>query len=178
MSRPEKGFSLIEVAIVLVVIGFLIGAVMKGQTILYNARMHKVASDMKEYAHVFLLYYDRYGMYPGDENDASFPAGDTFNGNHNGLIDTANEQANAWQDLSHAMGVVRRTSPVRGGIYEFGSRAFGFGTRNYVSVSQLPNAMAQAMDLKLDDGLYDRGNIQCSASYDGSDTLVTLYWRM
>ncbi len=178
MSRPDNGFSLIEVAIVLVVIGFLIAAVTKGQAILYNARVHRVASDMKEYAHAFLLYYDRYGMYPGDENDPSFPAGDTFNGNHNGLIDTADEQANAWQDLSNALGVVRRTSPVRGGTYGFGSRGFGFGTRNHVSVTQLPNVMAQAIDLKFDDGLYDRGNIQCSASYDGSDTLVTLYWRM
>jgi len=178
MSRPEKGFTIVEVAIVLVVIGFLIGAVMKGQAILYNARMHKVASDLKEYAHAFLLYYDRYGMYPGDENDPSFPAGDSFNGNHNGLIDTANEQTNAWQDLFNAMGVVRRGSPVRGGSYDFGSRAFGFGTRNYISVSQLPNAMAQALDAKYDDGLHDRGNIQCSAAYDGSDTLVTLYWRI
>lgn len=175
--RAERGFSLIELAIVLVVIGFLIGAVLQGQKMLYNARMQRIVSDMRDYAQVFLLYYDRYGMCPGDENDTSFPTGDTANGDHDGLID-AGEAINVWEDLANAMGVVRKSSPVRGGMYEFGYRAFGGVNRNYISVTNIPNNLAQSIDARHDDGVSTTGNIQASAAYNGSETLITLYWRI
>jgi prepilin-type N-terminal cleavage/methylation domain-containing protein len=176
--RSQGGFTLIELSIVLVVIAFLMGAVMQGQKMLYNARMQRIVSDMDGYRQAFLLYYDRYGMYPGDENDPNFPAGDTLNGNHTGLIDPA-EVANVWDDLATAMGVVRKASPVRGGTYNFGSRSFfGTGSQNCISVTNLPNKVAQSIDARHDDGVYNTGNIQSSASYDGSETLITLYWRI
>ncbi len=174
--RRHKGFSLLELAIVLVVIGFLLGAIFQGQSMIYNARLQKIAQDMRQYAQALVLYYDRYGMYPGDENDPAFPPGDSFEGDHNGLVDTAQESSNAWQDMASALGVVQRGSPVRGGVYQFGTMDFGSGTRNYVSVSNLPNRMAEAIDARHDDGLWNAGNIRCSSSYDGSDILVTLYW--
>ena len=175
----QRGFSLLELAIVLVVIGFILGAVLQGQNILYNAKIQRIASDIRDYSQNFLLYYDRYGMYPGDENDSSFPPGDAFDGNHNGLVDTQEEAANVWQDLSSALGVVRKSSPVRGGQYQFGAMDFGGGMmRNYISVTNLPNRMAEAIDARHDDGVWNTGNIRASAPYDGSDSLVTLYWRI
>lgn len=176
--RRQAGFSLLELAIVLVVIGLLMGAILQGQNVLYNAKIQRIASEMRDYAHAFLLYYDRYGMYPGDEDDPSFPPGDTWEGNHNGLVDTAQEAANVWQDLASALGVVRKSSPVRGGQYRFGARDFGSGARNYISVTNLPNRMAEAIDARHDDGVWNTGNIQSDASYDGSDDLVNLYWRI
>lgn len=176
--KGRQGFSLIEMAIVLVVVGFLLGAILQGQSVLYNARIQRIASDMRQYAQGFLLYYDRYGMYPGDENDAAFPSGDSLEGNHNGLVDTAQEAANVWQDMATALGVVRKTSPLRGGIYQFGVMDFGVGNRNCISVTNLPNRMAEAIDARHDDGVWNTGNIRSSSAYDGSDTLVTLYWRI
>jgi prepilin-type N-terminal cleavage/methylation domain-containing protein len=178
MIRSERGVTLIEMAIVLVVIGFIIGAVIQGQKILYNARLQRIVSDMSDYSHAFLIYFERYGMYPGDENDTNFPSGDTYNGNHNGLVEAGSEADNCWEDLSNALGVVRKQSPVRGGQYSFGSMAFGSITRNFISVGNIPNMMAQAIDARHDDGVYNTGNIQASAPYDGTDTLITLYWRI
>jgi prepilin-type N-terminal cleavage/methylation domain-containing protein len=174
----QRGFSLLELAIVLVVIGFILGAVLQGQNIVYNAKIQRIVSDMRDYSQSFLLYYDRYGMYPGDEDDPSFPPGDTFNGNHNGLVDTEEEASNVWQDLSSALGVVKKSSPVRGGEYQFGAMDFGGGKRNYISVTNLPNRMAEAIDARHDDGVRNTGNIQARSPYDGSDNLVTLYWRI
>ncbi|RLB06767.1 MAG: hypothetical protein DRG50_04750 [Deltaproteobacteria bacterium] len=173
-----RGFTLVELAIVLVVIAFIMAAVLQGQKVYYNAKMNRIVEDMKGYRQYFLIYYQRWGMYPGDENDPNFPSGDTYEGNHNGLIDTSSETTNVWEDLSHALDVVRKGSPVRGGQYNFSSRDFGFGTRNYISVSNIFNKMAQAIDARHDDGAYDTGNVQSSAPYDGSDTLITLYWRL
>ncbi len=176
--RKSSGFTLIEMAIVLVVVAFLLGAVMQGQKMLYNARIQRIVSDLEDYRQAFLLYYDRHGMYPGDENDLNFPGGDTLNGDHDGLIDDPAEQTNVWDDLANSLGVVRKVSPVRGGTYSFGSRSFfSTASQNFISVTNLPNQMAQSIDSRHDDGVYNTGNIQSSAAYDGSETLITLYWR-
>lgn len=175
----ERGFSLLELAIVLVIAGLLIGVAFQGPKMLYNARMQRIVSDMRDYAQAFTLYYDRYGMYPGDENDAAFPTGDTLNGNHNGLIDTAAEATNVWQDLANALGVVRKASPIRGGAYVFGNRSFfGAANQNDIEVGNIPNRMAQAIDSRHDDGVATTGNIRASAVYNGTDTLISLYWRI
>jgi prepilin-type N-terminal cleavage/methylation domain-containing protein len=175
--RDTRGFSLIEMAVVLVVVGLLMGAIIQGQKIWYNARMQRIVSDMQNYTQAFLLYCDRYGMYPGDENDTGFPTGDTANGDHDGLID-AGEATNVWEDMANAMGVVRKSSPIRGGTYVFGYRAFGGVNRNYISVTNIPNNLAQSIDSRHDDGVSNTGNIQAGAAYDGSETLITLYWRI
>ncbi|MFH0811498.1 MAG: prepilin-type N-terminal cleavage/methylation domain-containing protein [Pseudomonadota bacterium] len=175
--KKSSGFTLIEMAIVLVVVAFLLGAVVQGQKMFYNARIQRIVSDLKDYSQGFILYYDRYGMYPGDENDTGFPSGDTLNGDHDGVIDSS-EPANVWEDLANALGVVQKTSPIRGGTYTFGSRSFfGTASQNFISVNNLPNQMAQSIDSRHDDGVYDTGNIQSSVAYDGSETLITLYWR-
>ena len=172
----KEGFSLLELAIVLVIIGVIMGAIMQGQKIYYNAKINRVISDLKNYKQFFLTYYDSYLMYPGDENDPNFPSGDTFNGNHNGLIDT-NEAENVWEDLYHAMDVVRRNSPFGGKLYIFGNRDFGYGRRNFISV-EVPNKVAQVIDNKIDDGSYNTGNVLSSASYDGSETYITLWLKI
>ena len=176
--KGQAGFSLLELTIVLVIIGFIVGAVMEGQQMLYNARMQKIVSDLESYGEAVVLYYDRYGMYPGDEDDGGFPSGDTLDGNHNGLIDAA-EATNAWEDLADGMGLVRRNSPVRGGTYTFGFRTFfGTGNQNYIAVGNILNQMAESIDSRHDDGVYNTGNIHSSAAYDGSETLITLYRRL
>ncbi|MBN2468961.1 MAG: prepilin-type N-terminal cleavage/methylation domain-containing protein [Deltaproteobacteria bacterium] len=177
--RKNRAFTLVEMAIVLVVIGFLMGAVIQGQKMFYNARMQRIVSDLQDFAKVFLIYYEQQGMYPGDENDTAFPPGDTANGDHDGLVDPG-EADNVWQDLSHAMGVVRKASPVRGGVYEFGNQVFyGASSQNYVRVTNIPNRMAQSIDAKHDDGTYDAGNIRTDDAYTGSDDdLTVLYWRI
>ena len=178
--RKQRGFTLIEMAIVLVVVGFLIGAVMQGQKMYYNARIQRIASDMQDYSKAFVIYYEQQGMYPGDEDDPSFPTGDGNNGNHNGLVDGTEATGGwAWDDLILALGVVRKSSPVRGGVYGFASRSFfGAGSQNHISVTNIFNRMAQSIDARHDDGTYNSGNIRASAAYDGSDTLITLDWRI
>lgn len=99
-------------------------------------------------------------------------------GNHNGLIEAA-EAADVWNDLAGSIGFVRPSSPIRGGVYTFATRTF-FGSRaqNCISVNNVPNRDAQSIDARHDDGVSTTGNIHSTAAYDGSDTLVTLYWRI
>ncbi len=66
--RGEKGFTLVELAIVLVIIGIILGAVLKGQELMNNAKAKRIQNDMQGFEAMIWTYYDRKGRYPGDCN--------------------------------------------------------------------------------------------------------------
>lgn len=57
----QKGFSLIEIAIVLVIIGLLISGIMKGSELITNARINTAANDVNNYSMALVSYEQRYG---------------------------------------------------------------------------------------------------------------------
>lgn len=64
--RNSKGFSLIEMAVVLVIIGIIIGAILKGQDLMTNARAKQVISATNTWRVLTLAFLDRNGRLPGD----------------------------------------------------------------------------------------------------------------
>lgn len=64
--RNQKGFTLIELAIVLVVIGLILGAVLKGQDLINNAKAKRAITDAQGLSAMAHLFLDRYGRLPGD----------------------------------------------------------------------------------------------------------------
>ena len=62
----RKGFSLVEMAIVLVIIGVIIGAIVKGQDLIVNARAKQVTTAVSSWRNLALAYLDRNGRLPGD----------------------------------------------------------------------------------------------------------------
>ncbi len=85
--RNRKGFTLVELAIVLVIIGIILGAVLKGQEIINNAKMKRAYNQYREIMAAIYTYYDRYGKFPGDDNTAADRWAGTRNGNGNGIIE-------------------------------------------------------------------------------------------
>lgn len=65
-ARNQKGFTLIELSIVLVIIGIILGAVLKGQDLINNARAKKVVQWEKQWETAIWTYMDRMGRFPGD----------------------------------------------------------------------------------------------------------------
>jgi prepilin-type N-terminal cleavage/methylation domain-containing protein len=63
----QKGFTLVEIAIVLVIIGLLLGGVLKGQEMIENSRVKSIVGDMKAVQTAFNAYQDRFKAIPGDE---------------------------------------------------------------------------------------------------------------
>ena len=110
-STPDRqhGFTLVEIAIVLVMIGLLLGGILKGQDLVNSARVRNLA-DMN--AGVQAAYYgfiDRYRQAPGDMPAAAAAAaiGDaaiTVGGNANGQVDAGDwDEASAlWVHLTRA----------------------------------------------------------------------------
>lgn len=66
VRSSERGFTLIELAIVLVIIGIILGAVLKGQDLIINARAKKFINETKAWEISLYNYYDRKGRFPGD----------------------------------------------------------------------------------------------------------------
>jgi len=67
MKKQQSGFTLIEIAIVMVIIGLLLGGVLKGQEVITNARIKNVNNDFSGISAAVFSYQDRYAALPGDD---------------------------------------------------------------------------------------------------------------
>ncbi len=92
MKKLQTGFTLIELAIVLVIIGLLLGGVLKGQELINSAKVKNLASDFKNIQVYIYGYQDKYKALPGDDHSvASHVTGATVatEGAQNGVIEGA-----------------------------------------------------------------------------------------
>lgn len=69
--NKQAGFTLIELAIVLVIIGLLLGGVLKGQELINSARVKNMATDFKNTQIFVYGYQDRFRALPGDDRIAA-----------------------------------------------------------------------------------------------------------
>lgn len=114
MRKQQQGFTLIEIAIVLVIIGLLLGGVLKGQELISNARVRNIIAQQDGVKAAYFGFQDRYRGIPGDYSDslaqqnipgmvnAACATAKVCGGNQNGLIDTSTESIVAWLHLSKA----------------------------------------------------------------------------
>lgn len=117
----QRGFSLVELSIVLVILGLLTGGILAGQSLIRAAELRSVTRDFARYQAAIYGFRDKYMGLPGDLSNAeSFwgtlapgnrttcnntPATGlpTCNGNGDGYIDHAYyEKFRAWQHLANA----------------------------------------------------------------------------
>ena len=76
MKNQQGGFTLVEIAIVLVIIGLLMGGVLKGQELINSAKVKNLANDFRSMSSFVYAYQDRFRALPGDDaNVANHVAG-------------------------------------------------------------------------------------------------------
>jgi prepilin-type N-terminal cleavage/methylation domain-containing protein len=118
-SSPRGGFTLLEVSMVLVVIGLIVGGVLVGKDMIRQAQLRSVMTSVEKYKTAVRTFQGKYGSLPGDLPNAATlfnictdwaPACDiTINGNDNGMIDWA-EKLEFWHHLSLA-GLIPNSIP-------------------------------------------------------------------
>jgi len=96
-TTKNAGFTLIELTVALLIIGFLLGAVLKAQELINNARVKSLAKDFRNIPVYIYAYQARFGAIPGDDQqadvhvkgvNATTPAGTLGNGQINGAWNT------------------------------------------------------------------------------------------
>jgi prepilin-type N-terminal cleavage/methylation domain-containing protein len=108
MPNRQSGFTLIEIAIVLVIIGLLLGGVLKGQELITAARVRNLISTQDGVKAAYFGFLDRFRALPGDYSAANANANipgcgsACFGGDANGQIALAGESVHAWEHLSKA----------------------------------------------------------------------------
>src|SRR5438874_5633541 len=71
MTKRQQGFTLVEIAIVLVIIGLLLGGILKGQEMITQAKIKNVIADFSGVSAAYHGYQDRYRSIPGDDLGAT-----------------------------------------------------------------------------------------------------------
>ena len=88
-THMQKGFTLVEIAIVLVIIGLLLGGILKGQEMITQAKIKNAIADFSGVSAAYFGYQDRYRATPGDDLQASrwgLPAAGIFPGDGNRIL--------------------------------------------------------------------------------------------
>jgi prepilin-type N-terminal cleavage/methylation domain-containing protein len=111
MKRNQSGFTLIEIAIVLVIIGLLLGGVLKGQELINSAKVKNLATDFRNIPVFIYGYQDKFRALPGDDANvaghiagatlATTPAGSVGNGIINGNWNTATQTDESYLFWQH-----------------------------------------------------------------------------
>jgi len=111
MKNLQHGFTLVEIAIVLVIIGLLLGGVLKGQELITGARVRNLISQQDGIKAAFFGFQDRFRALPGDYAAADKNiSGVAEHGDGNGRIESAasgpgvfaHEEILAWNHLTAA----------------------------------------------------------------------------
>src|SRR3989337_578743 len=69
--KKTQGFTLVEIAIVLVIIGLLLGGILKGQEMIVQAKIKNVIADFSGISAAYHGYQDRYRAIPGDDRNSN-----------------------------------------------------------------------------------------------------------
>lgn len=180
MKHAGRGFTLIEIAIVLVIIGLLLGGVLKGHELITSARVRNLIAQQDGAKAAYYGFFDRYRALPGDYPQAvQTISGATSFGNGNGQIEAAAAPSNGstvrediavWEHLSRAgfitgsytAGVVYNTASAPANPYamflvmrhdnNYADAGTAAVRPNLKTGNQIPPDILAEIDRKIDDG--------------------------
>jgi prepilin-type N-terminal cleavage/methylation domain-containing protein len=178
--KKQSGFTLVEIAIVLVIIGLLLGGVLKGQELITQAKIKNVANDFNGLSAAIYAYQDRYKGFPGDDNGAVARWTNTADGNKDGSVGgemsaacgaaAADESCLFWQHLRFsgliAGDTATRSQPqnAAGGLLgvqsNAGPAAAPILSGLIICSTNLLGKIASAIDTQFDNGAPDTGTVR------------------
>lgn len=186
MKQTQRGFTLVEIAIVLVIVGLILGGVLKGQEMISNAKVRNIVDQTTAVQTATLAFQDRYRALPGDYSAATTNiSGVAGNGTGDGFIATNNERGYFWQHLGNAGFITGSfdgaavannnltcaatscpTNAFGGAIkYSWGATAAGSTTNAHELRigSNIPVNVLAEIDRKIDDGIPETGTFRADS---------------
>jgi prepilin-type N-terminal cleavage/methylation domain-containing protein len=186
LRQKNQGFTLVEISIVLVIIGLILGGILNAQSVIRNAQTKDAIKALDDMSAAARQFNDRYGFWPGDyRNVASLPnlvaPCAVAAGVANGQVDTAVESGCATQHLISAgmlKGTIGTPLTLRASTFSVtGATALLTGLPaasipanwvNVVRVQVLDCDIAVQMDRATDDGNTNTGNFRTALNICGA----------
>ncbi|MGE5616602.1 MAG: prepilin-type N-terminal cleavage/methylation domain-containing protein [Bacillota bacterium] len=191
MKRQQSGFTLVEIAIVLVIIGLLLGGILKGQELINSAKVKNLANDFRVIPTYIYAYQDKFKALPGDDPNvtthvtgatlATTPAASqgngVINGNWNSTTNT-DESRLFWQHVrlaNLAAGPTDPTDPTYapsnavGGTIGISSataaqlQISGMSGTYQICSSGILGKFVKQLDIQMDDGKTETGSMRAVA---------------
>jgi prepilin-type N-terminal cleavage/methylation domain-containing protein len=193
-SARQAGFTLVEISIVLVIIGLLLGGVLKGQELIDSAKVKNLAQDFRSTQAILYGYQDKFRALPGDDSRAPShvcPSGTpacTTAGDANGIIGgnwddaatASSESIYFWQHVRFAnlaAGPTNTADPNflpsntiggRIGIQSGGTAApLGVSGSYVICSAGIPGKLIRQLDNMLDDGDTETGSMRAGTTTAG-----------
>ena len=187
----QQGFTLVELSIVLIIIGLILGGVFKGQALIDSARVRSLSTDVSGIRTAWFSFQERYRSIPGDFSSARTQIDSSaVPGNGNGRVDDSQERASVWQQLALAGFIAGQydgaqttigsaTDLVCGpqtcpknpfnGFYKISYSAQAADSQRpaheIYTGDQIPVNLLSQLDLKLDDGRANSGRFRVHRAY-------------
>jgi len=184
--KKTQGFTLVEIAIVLVIIGLLLGGILKGQEMITQAKIKNLIADFSGISAAYHGYQDRYRAIPGDDpqaDDRWAVAPAAVGGDGNGVVGGdynvtgaapagATGESRRWWDHLRRAGFVAGTGDqqpfnavtgllgVQTGGGTLGATALGGFGALIVCSANMPDKVAIAVDTQMDDGAAATGTVR------------------
>ena len=189
-AQYQRGFTLIEISIVLVIIGLLLGGVLKGRELIESAKIKRVSNDFNGIAAAVYSYLDRYNAIPGDDSRAAtrWPANTNgiaaaaTSGDNDGVLQTSNsnstdETVQMWDHLRRAnlLGGSSGTTPplhAFGGNIQVEQGLLGH-SGPAICMLGIAGNVAEIIDNQSDDGLPATGIFRAITSTTTLDSTVS-----
>ncbi len=185
LKKDQAGFTLVELAIVLVIIGLLIGGVLKGQSMIQNAKVKRVVKQADEFRAAVMTFFDKYGAFPGDESlPGTIPPGDAVNGDADGQME-AGERFDVFNDLMLAKLIGGNYTGANTPVHAFGDNIYAIywvnppgtpGADHFIRFENLPWDVCLEIDIKYDDGIWNTGSIVANEDYIEANTPVANFY--
>lgn len=190
--RQQAGFTFIQIALSMVAIGMMTGAVVVGQDMVHQAGLRQQMTQIEQIEAAIHNFRGKYGCFPGDCADPTIIDDYSYTGNGNGyLANTWNDDENKgfWWHL-YASNIHQNklyNHPVIGGLQ---TPKMNMNTQGYIlaygDIGYKRNVLEFAtggnsgaidavdimnIDKKMDDGVATCGNIRSSGSGSGGNTI-------
>jgi prepilin-type N-terminal cleavage/methylation domain-containing protein len=188
----ERGFTLVEIAIVLVIIGLLLGGILKGQEMIIQAKIKNIVADFSGVSAAYYGYQDRYRAIPGDDPNAATRWSGATSGGGNGQVAgkynslTATEESRLWWDHLRRAGFVAGAGTAQpfnavtgllgvqtGDAAPTVGPALGGFVSLIVCSANLPDKIAIAVDTQMDDGVPSTGTVRGMLHTGGPNPDIT-----
>lgn len=156
LNQKQSGFTLIEIAIVMVIIGVLLGGVIKGQELVNTAKEKRIYTDFKSLQAAVFVYNDRFGKYPGDIDGST-------DGYVQAEIDGTDTEAGFWAALKESGFVEGKAKDSNGKYINTNEKnAFGgdmlFTPEKAICFTQVPRLPAKSYVNNKNGVAYLKGN--------------------